>query len=467
MAILFTFCMMLSLVSIQVFAAEGDITEVNINGVSNELWSYKNVQFATVDESSNYTIEKQRWYSESGEITPTSTSLRPTEGESYSFIITLKAKDGYVFPTKENAEFYSGVFKINGTQYDDAAVIVTSEKTLTATLFVNTKVKGVTDNPGVKIDTKVRENCTDCSVTDDINLKKGSDYIIDFTKEDNLSMALRSMSDLEKTKYYKFANSDNNNLIETENASEALIKIVGNKSENKAIMTLVANLSANTSYTLKFSYTKYTGAKLTYTGTDYDEETGKTIIKETRDEYYTKYHFDCKLNLIVDSKANPQPSGSTSANSSYKIIEGTNSSWVQNTDGTLTFRADGDFSKFIGIKINDSWIDEKNYTAIQGSTIVTLKNEYLKTLPEGKHEVTMVYKDGECSTNFEIKKTSGEISENSNAASAEEKENQSESSLNPKTGDNNMILLVSLFLASFAGMLEITIYNRKKSLINM
>lgn len=128
MAILFTFCMMLSLVSIQVFAAEGDITEVNINGVSNELWSYKNVQFATVDESSNYTIEKQRWYSESGEITPTSTSLRPTEGENYSFIITLKAKDGYVFPTKENAEFYSGVFKINGTQYDDAAVIVTSEK---------------------------------------------------------------------------------------------------------------------------------------------------------------------------------------------------------------------------------------------------------------------------------------------------------------------------------------------------
>lgn len=217
-------------------------------------------------------------------------------------------------------------------------------------------------------------------------------------------MALRSMADIEKTKYYKFANSDNKSLIETENASEALIKIVGNKSENKAIMTLVANLSANTSYTLKFSYTKYTGAKLTYTGTDYDEETGKTIIKEIRDEYYTKYHFDCKLNLIVDSATNPQPSGSTSANSSYKIIEGTNSSWVQNTDGTLTFRADGDFSKFIGIKINDSWIDEKNYTAIQGSTIVTLKNEYLKTLPEGKHEVTMIYKDGECSTNFEIKK---------------------------------------------------------------
>lgn len=85
------------------------------------------------------------------------------------------------------------------------------------------------DNPGVIAKTTVRDNYTDCQVTDDINLKKGSDYVIDFTKEDNLSMALRAMSDLEKTKYYKFANSDKNHLVETENASEALIKIVGNK----------------------------------------------------------------------------------------------------------------------------------------------------------------------------------------------------------------------------------------------
>lgn len=92
-----------------------------------------------------------------------------------------------------------------------------------------------------------------------------------------------------------------------------------------------------------------------------------------------------------------------------------------------------------------------------------MKNEYLKTLPEGTHEVTVVYKDGECSTNFEIKKVAEETSENSDTASAEEKD---ENSLNPTTGDNNMVLLVSLFLASFAGMLQIAIYNRKKSLIN-
>ena len=55
----------------------------------------------------------------------------------------------------------------------------------------------------ITVETTVRDNYTDSNVTDDINLTIGEDYIIDFTKEDNLSIALKSMADLEKTKYYK------------------------------------------------------------------------------------------------------------------------------------------------------------------------------------------------------------------------------------------------------------------------
>ena len=158
----------------------------------------------------------------------------------------------------------------------------------------------VMDSPGggsITVDTTVRNNFTDLSVTDDINLTIGEDYIIDFTKEDNLSYALRSMADLDKTKYYKFANSDKNSLIETEDISEALLKIVGNKAENKAVMTLVDEANAGASYPLQFMCTKYTGSMFTYLGADYDEQTGNTVIKEIRDDYYTRYHFNCKLNL--------------------------------------------------------------------------------------------------------------------------------------------------------------------------
>ena len=158
----------------------------------------------------------------------------------------------------------------------------------------------VMDSPGggsITVETTVRNNFTDSNVTDDINLTIGEDYIIDFTKEDNLSYALRSMADLEKTKYYKFANSDKNSLVETEDISEALLKIVGNKAENKAVMTLVDEANAGASYPLQFMRTQYTGAMLTYLGTVYDKQTGNTVIKEIRDDYFTRYHFNCKLNL--------------------------------------------------------------------------------------------------------------------------------------------------------------------------
>lgn len=573
MAIFFMLCMVFSIVPIPTFAAEGDtdITEVNINGVSNELWSYEDVKFASIDESSNYTIESQKWYSENaGEITPTSQSLKPTVRENYSFTITLNAKDSYIFPVKsDSGGFYNGIFKVNGTQFDDATTIVTSSgKKLTATLFPLTTVKGIPEGGNVEVKTSVRDNYTDCEVTDDINLKKDSDYIIDFTNDGSLSMALRSMADLEGTKYYKFANSDNNSLIETENSSEALIKIVGNKSENKAIMTLVNNIDTNTSYALNFTRTQYTGSKLTYTGTTLDEETGKKVIQEIRDDYYTRYHFNCKLNLISDGqqsnsielveinnvtvnfKPGDKPvftgkileganyfyqcewwetddgksgvnsgqlwdrnyenhitsfeSGktykygmylkadegyfftsntklkingtlynykrsendselnhpddmatmwvytdltlipqTTESTAEYKVIEGANSSWIQNTDGTLVFRVSGDFSKFVGIKVDDLWVEPENYVATSGSTVVTLKNEYLKIFSEGRHKITFVYTDGEVSTNFKIKKEG--IFEN------------------PKTGDDsNIFLWISLFGASFLVMLLTTVYDRKK-----
>ena len=149
----------------------------------------------------------------------------------------------------------------------------------------------------IRVETTVRNNFTDFNVTDDINLTIGEDYIIDFTKEDILSYALRSMVDLEKTKYYQFANSDKNSLIETEDISDAFLKIVGNKAENRAVMTLMDEANAGASYPLQFMCTEYTGAILTYLGTDYDEQTGNTVIKEIRDDYFTRYHFNCKLNL--------------------------------------------------------------------------------------------------------------------------------------------------------------------------
>ena len=178
--------------------------------------------------------------------------------------------------------------------------------------YIYAGVTDVTGGSGVTVNTTVRDNYTDYQVTDDINLEKDKDYIIDFTKEDNLSKALSHMADLEGTVYYKVVVDGNKaSLSKTEDSSEAVIKIVGNQSENKAVMTLI-NTDSNKSYNLNFMYTKYTGSKLTYTGTTYEDgeivvedpdnidySKGKVTINEIRDDYYSRYFFNCKLNLIA------------------------------------------------------------------------------------------------------------------------------------------------------------------------
>ncbi len=48
-------------------------------------------------------------------------------------------------------------------------------------------------------------------------------------------------------------------------------------------------------------------------------------------------------------------------------------------------------------------IDRSNYTAKEGSTIITLKASYLNTLSAGTHTVEILWTDGSASTTFTIK----------------------------------------------------------------
>lgn len=169
-AMFFTLCMALSFVPIPASATESttSIDSVNINGVSGELYSYKDVTFATVDEKSNYTIESQKWSStELTTITTRSENYKPTAGKHYSFIITLAAKENYFFPVKDESKvFYNGVFNVNGAQYTPASTMVSLDrKKLTVTLFPHTEVKEPEDNKPTDVITTVRKHYTECKVT--------------------------------------------------------------------------------------------------------------------------------------------------------------------------------------------------------------------------------------------------------------------------------------------------------------
>ena len=152
---------------------------------------------------------------------------------------------------------------------------------------------------------------------------------------------------------------------------------------------------------------------------------------------------------------------------SYKILDGANSDWKQNTEKTITIRGNGDFSKFVGVKIDGNTIDAKNYTAKEGSTIITLTTNYLKTLSIGTHTFEIVWTDGSASTNFTVSKndsgseTRKDYDKNKNDDSGSQTgDNQHITS--PQTGDNSHpTLWISLLGASLIGLLA-TLYMRKK-----
>lgn len=90
----------------------------------------------------------------------------------------------------------------------------------------------------------------------------------------------------------------------------------------------------------------------------------------------------------------------------YKFIEGANGSWTKNSGQDLGFKTNGEISRFTGVKVDGTLIGNDKYTAVSGSTVVTLKKDYLETLSVGKHTLTVIYEDGECTTEFQVKAAS-------------------------------------------------------------
>ena len=90
----------------------------------------------------------------------------------------------------------------------------------------------------------------------------------------------------------------------------------------------------------------------------------------------------------------------------YKITEGDKSKWSIGDPKGLVFvgtgycaaldsYTEGAYGKFLGIRVDGRTVDPENYSAHSGSTIVSLKPDYLETLEVGKHTLCMVYTDGE------------------------------------------------------------------------
>ena len=260
--------------------------------------------------------------------------------------------------------------------------------------------------------------------------------------------------------------------------------------------TITATAGANGSITPSGAVRVAEGGSQTFTITPamgYEVDTlkvdGSAVSSATS---YTFSNVDKAHTIEATFKKTQSP---TPTPTSYKIISGADSEWKQNTDETITIRGNGEFSKFESVKVDGSIIDAQNYTAKEGSTIITLKADYLKTLSVGTHSFEIVWTDGSAVTSFKVSKNtsdndggkdnnnnkdnsnnSNNINDNPNSNPAavpdDKKTNGSDSGNNaddsqqitaPQTGDNSHPMLwVTLLAASLAGLLALLSVRRKK-----
>ena len=315
--------------------------------------------------------------------------------------------------------------------------------------------------------TNVAFNKTVKNIYDDISSKgvidltNGKEYVIDFSKTDELTEGLKSFADLDKTLYYQVFNGS---LLVTNDESVAVIKIVGNRSENKAILTAV-NVGTKKSEVFKGFHMQFTGSALDYD--DFDGDIANDgIVRETKYDYYTRCKYEFTFQYVKE-EVSPKE---------YKFTEGANQIYTIDESKNATFKIDADYSLFTNkVYVDNKLLDSTNYDSKSGSTVITLKDEYLKTLSVGEHTLKVAFSDnGEAITKFTIKEKQQNTNTEDNK-NTENEENKEDNNLpnnnvkkdntitntNPKTGDNVIVYFVMLSIA-ILGIITLAIVNTKR-----
>ena len=96
----------------------------------------------------------------------------------------------------------------------------------------------------------------------------------------------------------------------------------------------------------------------------------------------------------------------TEITDTYELTNGDGTTYTPsyNGSGTKIVRSNAPLNKFKEVRVDNAVVDSSNYTLTEGSTIITFKESYLKTLSEGEHILKIISTDGFTSGKIIIKK---------------------------------------------------------------
>lgn len=181
-------------------------------------------------------------------------------------------------------------------------------------------------------------------------------------------------------------------------------------------------------------------------------ERNKNITEQAVVDAYAKAVQDA-INALVPKKASV---------AKPEIIEGANQSVEQGK--AAVFRSSAELRDFIKVLIDGVEISRDKYTLTEGSTIVTLSGEFIKTLSVGKHTLSIVSTNGSADTEFNVVNSSqeepGAPAQTTEPDTAAENVNANVKA--PQTGDDTIRSIGIGVLIMTMGVLGFVVIKRSK-----
>lgn len=144
-----------------------------------------------------------------------------------------------------------------------------------------------------------------------------------------------------------------------------------------------------------------------------------------------------------------------------EIIDGRGQTMVVDAAKDLSFRSNAQLEFFQRVLVDDKEVTAENYVLTEGSTIVTLKTSFLKTLGVGEHKLSVVSTTGTAETTFTVVEaanptpapdSSQTTTTTTTTTTSTSKKKASKETL-PQSGDSTYAMTGAVFAAGAAALL--------------
>ena len=140
-----------------------------------------------------------------------------------------------------------------------------------------------------------------------------------------------------------------------------------------------------------------------------------------------------------------------------EIIDGKGQTMVVDAAKDLSFRSSAPIRYFQKVLVDDKEVAAENYVLTEGSTIVTLKTSFLKTLGAGEHKLSVVSTTGTAETTFTVaeapKPTLGQTTTTTTTTTTAKSKKKAGKETLPESGDSSYVMAGAAFAAGAAALL--------------